>query len=206
MGELISAAAAWPTAPYTFLLIVVVLYWLLVIFGLLDVEAPDIDLDVDVETGASSWGSSTMSYFNLGEVPLMIWASIAVLGMWVVSILTHYWLDSDSLLLAAALAPPNFILNAFIAKFVTSPLSKLFRRLEEDSQEHAEVVGKLARVKSGTVDDQFGQAEVPWDGAALLINVRTRNEETLHQGDDAIILEYLAEDDAYVVTGLETEA
>lgn len=205
MSELLNASTAWVNVPYTFALILVLLYWLSLIIGLVDIESFDLDVDGGGDVDAAGFGK-LLGFFNIGEVPFMIWVSIAVLGMWITSVLTNDFLGNESLLIAAVILLPNLIVNSFVAKILTTPLRKFFRELESDALESVEVVGKLARVKSGSVDAQFGQAEVPWEGADLVINVRTRGDETLHRGDEVMVIEYLSDDDTYIVTGIETEA
>lgn len=205
MSELLSASTAWVNAPYTFALILVLLYWLSLIIGLVDIESFDWEVDGGSDVDAAGVGK-VLGFFNIGEVPFMIWVSIAVLGMWITSVLTNDFLGNESLLVAAVILLPNLIVNSFVAKIVTTPLRRFFRELESDALESVDVVGSLARVKSGSVDSQFGQAEVPWEGADLVINVRTRGDETLRRGDEVMVIEYLSDDDTYIVTGIETEA
>ena len=49
MGSFIDAAIGFPTAVFTGLLGIVLIYWLLAIIGLVDFEAHGLDVDVDVQ-------------------------------------------------------------------------------------------------------------------------------------------------------------
>ena len=160
------------------------------------------------DTGSGSGGFFAMlHYFNVGEVPLMVLVSVLAFSMWFISMSATHALSLTSIWIAIPLFVPILILSAFIAKFTTSPLRALYKTLEKDSFEEVSVVGRLCKVKTGTVNEQFGQAEVirEQEGVPLLINVRTRNGETLKKDEEGVVLEYLEQEDSYVITSLETE-
>src|SRR5688500_13547879 len=100
MTEFVETAFAGVNVVYTTLLIIVLIYWCIVILGLLDIDSFDLDADVggdlDVDAGAAghAGGFSWLAFFNVGEVPIMFFASIVVLTMWVVSLQINLWLDS----------------------------------------------------------------------------------------------------------------
>ena len=74
MTELIHVCTSWPTLVVTTLLGLVVLYWLCVILGALDFDLFDFDVDLDGQPDSFlDWGMVGLKWFNLGEVPLMVW-------------------------------------------------------------------------------------------------------------------------------------
>ena len=87
MMELVEHAFSGVNLLYTILLMMVLVYWLIVILGLIDLDAFDLDLDADVDGGldAHEGGFSWLAYFNVGEAPIMFFVSIVTLVMWVVS-------------------------------------------------------------------------------------------------------------------------
>ncbi len=226
MNELLDACVALVNLPYTSLLILVLVYWVTVILGLVDAETIDVHHDVDIHGGLEAgsdagfskdfhkdvgtspggiWGA--LRYFNVGEVPLMVIVSALSVSMWCISVCATHYLGITSLWIAVPMAVPIFIVSAFFAKIVTSPFRALYRTMEQDVFEEVSVVGRLCKIKTGTVNEQFGQAEVirEQEGSPLLINVRTRNGEILHKDDDGVVLEFLDGEDSYVITSLETE-
>ncbi len=145
MKETIESAFSVINIIPTALLILVLIYWLTVIIGVfnidsfdfgadadldVDVDADvDIDTDMDVSAGDSIlWVNSALSFFNLGKVPFMLILSIFSLSMWVISMLMNFYLNNTVVLLSLVYLIPNIFLSAFITKFLTSPLVKVFAK------------------------------------------------------------------------------
>ena len=225
MTEYLEFAFSGVNIAYTTLLILILVYWSIVILGLIDLDAFDLDLDVDAggfdadadfdadvaAEGAaegSAGGFSFLAFFNVGEVPIMFFVSIVVLAMWIVSMQINGWLDAVQIdgvqqnrgWIAAALAIPNFIFALFVAKFVVLPLKRL-RREHKPVTEHD---GKPCLVKSLEVTEKYGQVEIPTDESPLLLNARTEHGEVLHKNDAAQIVRHVFgnEDNYYLVTKL----
>ena len=82
-ASLLTAATAFPTAIYTVLLGVVLVYWLLAIIGMVDFESSGIDLDIETHADAAVDDLGTLaSYvvaFGLHGVPFSIVVSLLVL-------------------------------------------------------------------------------------------------------------------------------
>ena len=135
MTELLQAAIAPPNLLPTGLLVFVLLYWLTVIVGVLDMKTVDLDLDDhghfphpgDLHHDApGGWLNGALAFFNLGRIPLMVFLSFVFLPLWVGSILTNYYTGNTSLLLSLAFFLPLLIGSLFVAKFLTLPFVKLF--------------------------------------------------------------------------------
>ncbi len=119
MQELFQAAFSPPTIVFTTLLCLVLVYWLTVFMGLLDIGAMDIDIDIDADVdvdvdvdGDVSVGgiSGILFFFNFGRVPFMVVLSFLILSMWAISImLDHYW-GQGSLGFAALMFYPTLLL------------------------------------------------------------------------------------------------
>jgi hypothetical protein len=216
MTELIQAAFSGVNLVYTILLIVMLAYWVVVLLGVIDIDPFGMDVDVDVDGGDLSGeaggdagagdGFSWLNYFNVGEVPVMIYASILIISMWMVSMQLNHWLDSyDSGWvadyrgwIAGGLALPNLLFAAFVAKLVLTPV----RRLRHQRPQHTRLEGKTCLVTSLEVNETFGRCEMPKTDGSLILNARTRNGEVLRKGDAAEILEQVHQGDLeyYVIT------
>lgn len=104
-ASLLTAATAFPTAIYTVLLGVVLVYWLLAIIGMVDFESSGIDLDIEAHADASVDDMGTIaSYvvaFGLHGVPFSIVVSLLVLVGWTLSFLAGVtvlaWVPTDIL-------------------------------------------------------------------------------------------------------------
>ena len=77
----------------TFLLIFCVLYWLIVIMGIFDLDTLDFDVDVDVDVDADiyldaggsvnlAWLNNVLAFLNLKHIPFMVWFTIFMLSTW----------------------------------------------------------------------------------------------------------------------------
>jgi hypothetical protein len=180
MGEFVDAALSFPTAIFTFLLAVVVLYWLLVLIGTLDVEIGDLDLGDGL---------------GLGGVPVTVTVSVLTVVSWFVSLaggvltaaldlgtLAHVLLDLGVLLLA-------LLAGLLVARLVVVPLRGLYAPGGEASRD--DFVGRECVIRTGTVTGVFGQAEVTaLDGSSAIIQVRQTGEHELTSGRRALIFEY----------------
>jgi hypothetical protein len=202
MLELYEAAFSGVNVVYTTLLLLTLLYWVIVILGVIDLDAFGLDFDVDADAGGldadgidahdggltgSAGGFSWLAFFNVGEAPIMFYASIVVLTMWIVSIQSHHWIDAYGPswaseyhgLVAAGLAVPNFIFALFVAKFLMLPI----KRLRQRAPQRTKLVGKVANVTSLEITDQIGRVEMPKQEGSLILNARTEGGEVLQKGD-----------------------
>ncbi|MGC5028426.1 hypothetical protein [Micromonospora sp. DT229] len=195
MTGFLGAALSFPTVLFSFLLVVVVGYWLLVLTGVLDLGD---DLDVDGGAGAFLAG------LGLGGVPSAIIFSLLVAVAWFVSLAGTALLGglgfgsgtrilvSIGVLLAAAFCA------WLVTRLVAIPLERLFPT-ESDATRHA-FVGSLCVVRTGTVTADFGQAEVTAaDGSSAVVQVRQPGEEKMPAGSSALIYDYDTEGEFFWV-------
>jgi hypothetical protein len=178
MGEFVDAALSFPAVILTFLLAVVVLYWLLVLVGTLDVEIGDLDLGDGI---------------GLGGVPVTISASVLVVVAWFLALAGTVSISGlgtlPRTLLGIALLVVGLVAGAFVARFVTLPLRKLYITGGQASRN--DFVGRECVIRTGTVTGAFGQAEVAAaDGSSAIIQVRQTGEHALGNGHRALIFEY----------------
>ncbi len=210
MVELITAAFEPVNVLFTVLLLVTGLYWIMVILGVLDIDLfhihlpdggldADADMDVggDVDTGADVDGiepgvlHSILHFFYVGEIPTMSLVSIMILSLWAFSILGNYYLNPDrSTSMAVAILCGNVAISTVVLKFVALPLRKLFLILNKDYNAPAEVMGSACTVVTTEVTrEKIGQAEVPTQGAPILLNVLARDEHVFKRGEKAVVVE-----------------
>jgi hypothetical protein len=208
MTELLQAAVSPPNLVPTGLLVFVLLYWLTVLLGLLDMKTVDLSIDdhghlhYDSSPGHESmgtgWLSGALAFFNLGRIPLMIFLSFVFLPLWVGSILLNYYTNNSSLLLGLAFFPPLFVGSLFVAKFLTLPFVKLFTALEKDHDAGGVVIGKVCTVLLPATADRLGQAAVRIDGAPLMLNVRSA-AAPLSKGETALVIDFDAQRRCYLI-------
>lgn len=192
----------WYNLPYTILLGCVIIYWITVMLGFLDIEFFDFDLDLEVDGVEGFFG-----LLNLGAVPFSIWLTVFSFFLWLLSIIANVVINSIGL--SWLPAPVRFIvlllvlviLSGIIAKYVTLPLRKLFNFQTITKNDF---VGKECQVTSSEVTDSFGTGELRIDGDVQLIDIRIANsDEKIAKGDRAIIFKYDQEKDIFFVNKLD---
>jgi hypothetical protein len=225
MSELFSEAFRLVNLPFTILLILVVLYWLLVAIGALGGPAADADLDVhadahldhevDIDTmhhhveghhsahgqpDGGSWWGNTLKFVNLGDVPVMVVLSVLILSLWCFGIVANAYWTGGSNLLALAFLVLNFVVSAFVTRYVTLPLKPVFRLLNKQYDEPVKIIGGHCRIVTSEATPDFGQAEITTGGVPLLIHVRTLNDAILRKGDLAVVVREDADRRVFFIT------
>lgn len=209
MIQLITTAFATANIFLTIFLILVLLYWITVILGALDMNAIDIDIDtdidVDVEVEVDADGHThvdahhgggfmigILRFFNFGQVPFMVIFSILILCMWSISVYVNspnsFINPQMSAGWAMVLLAPNFLASLFLTKFISYPLVPLFKALDS-SKEALKICGQIATLTTSASDKTTGQAKVTINGSVVSLSVRTLTGEILEKGTNVIIIE-----------------
>jgi len=204
--------SSFPTAVFTFVLAVVVLYWLVAVLGWVDIEILDFDIpdadgslgvntDADVSTPDALAG--LMLKLGLHGVPVTVIVSFLALFGWLCSYyLTHYLLGfAAEGILRYLLGIPVFVLSFFVATVITAFIIRPLRPLFKHAQQHTEklLLGQTAIVRTSKVDSGFGEATLDDGGAGLILKVRATANEQFVRGDKVVLLEYLKNDNTYRV-------
>lgn len=173
MGDFVDAALSFPAVVFSILLAAVVIYWLLVLLGTLDVEIGDLDLGDGL---------------GLGGVPVTVTVSVLTVVAWFVSLVGTVLTDGHILLGIGVLVVAIFA-GLLAARAVVVPLRKLYVTGGEASR--SDFVGRECVIRTGSVSGSFGQAEVTaTDGSSAIIQVRQTGEHELTNGHRALIFDY----------------
>ena len=205
MQELLDASIQGANIIPTAMLIFLLIYWIVVILGVIDLDMFDIDVDMDVDgpevdAGVSvGWLNSVLTFFNLGQIPLMIFLSFLVLPMWIISVQANHLLGNSSMLIGVALLIPNLIVSLFIAKILTMPFVKLFSKMIEEGETTTTMIGKICRVVLPLNSESVGQVEVNVEGSNYRISAKTVEEKTMEKGEEGLVIEYHENGKYYVV-------
>lgn len=199
--------------PITILLIVVLVYWILVVFGGLGLEMLDVDWDFDVEadgdptSGSDSMTVGMLKFFHVGEVPIMIIVTLFTLTMWVTTYLTSFYLRDAEIAnwIPIAAIGPNLLLSLIVTRFVLLPFRTFFRSLNDAGSSRSRIIGKVCLITSSEVTQEFGQAEIAQDGPPIVLNVRCRKADTMRKGDAAVVESYCQESNSYLVVPMHAE-
>jgi len=205
MESLFQVASTFPTLTFSIFLGIVVVYWIVGLLGIVDLDlGGDVDVDVDADVGSSA-GALTGLFltFGLTGVPFTLVISIVILLCWLISFYTQFyllgWLSDGWLFYVVGLVVNclTFIVSLPIAAVFIKPLKGMFKSVETTSSQG--LIGRDAVVATGSVSETFGQAKLFNDGAELLLDVRCSPDVELKQGDKVLLIEYHQENHAYIV-------
>jgi len=203
MTELFQAAFSAENIIYTVLLVLVIIYWLSVILGALDmnvfdfdidVDADlDVDLDADVDGGVETngWLAGALRFFNFGKLPTMVILSFAILFAWMINLLVNHYFGGGSLVFALMLMIPNLFIGLVLTIAITTPLVPVFQQLNTPEEE-IDFAGMKCKLTITADKNKKGQAEVIHKNRSLLVYVKVDKDEEgiekIKKGEDAIIL------------------
>ncbi len=209
---------SFPTAIFTLIFIVCLLYWLVAILGFIDIDFLDnsfLDsdgglashdpsgLDTQHDLSSADVLAGLMLRFGLYGVPVTIIISLIALFGWIFCYyIVHYLFVyiPDGFLRYLSGIPVLFVAT-YMATLVTAqlikPLRPLFQKAEQETLK--KVLGQVAKVRSSIVDNEFGEAILEDGGAGLVLKVRSIGDKTFKKGDSVVLLEYVEEKNNYRV-------
>ncbi|MDV2078873.1 hypothetical protein [Marinobacter xestospongiae] len=204
MEAFIAVTFSFPTVLFTVLLAVAVIYWLISLVGLVDLDGGgDADLDLD----ASSDMGGLMVTLGLQGVPLPLVLTLLFLGAWLTAYFADLMLGSlfgtgwGHILFGLVVIPLALVAGLLATAVLVRPLRPLFRRAYKRPLEK-QIIGAACVVLSFNANKGQGRAEVHRDGAHLILKIRS--DASLARRDRAVLVEYLPEHQAYwVVTEAE---
>ncbi|MCD6060311.1 MAG: ubiquinone biosynthesis protein [Moraxellaceae bacterium] len=200
MAGLFDTLVSYPTAIWTALLGVVLIYWVLAIIGIVDFESSGIDVDLDTDTDLHADGAdlgAIASYvvaFGLNGVPFSIVVSLIVLIGWFLtgmfSIYVLAWVPTA--FLKAIVGTGAFIASFMLAIPFTARIVRPMRGLfvTHVARSNHSLIGQTCKVLTLEVTEKFGRAEVAERGAGLNIRIWAKSPNTLTKGSLARIVEY----------------
>ncbi len=201
--------ASFPTALFTVLLAVCVLYWLCAVLGFVDIDFLDFDApdgefgNAGSETTSANVLAGLLLKLGLNGVPVTIIVSIVALFGWTLCYFAVHFLFAllPGGLLRYLLGIPIFLASLYIAAMITSvlirPLRPLFKSASQDTVKH--VLGQTAVVRTSHVNEKFGEANLADGGAGLILKVRAGEGQTFNKGDRVVLLEYFKNSNTYRV-------
>ncbi len=210
MTEFLAALLALPTIIFTGLLSLVLLYWLTVLAGALDINLGGHgdgghDLghhghDADMAPGGHET-HGFLEFLSFGKVPVTIIISIFAFLAWMLSMAGELWLRAplSSLisgpLFSLALFPVVAIPSLIVTGYIVRPLRVVFNQHVEHGEEG--LIGRMVRITSRTADQEFGTATCDNAGAGILMNVICSEGVTMVRDDMAVVVEYDASKQVY---------
>ena len=180
MGEFLDAAFGFPTALFSFSLLVVAGYWALVLLGGLGVDFLGVGTDADAGAGAGAGDAhggdadggdgflaERLAVLGLGGVPATVVLSLLIAVAWFVSLAVA---ASGGVLRFLAL-PAALAAAWLVTRAAVLPLRRVFQ--DQVAASLRDFVGLPCVIRTGRVGTDFGQAEVTApDGSSAIIQVR----------------------------------
>ncbi|GAA3890119.1 hypothetical protein GCM10022243_63750 [Saccharothrix violaceirubra] len=192
MGEFFSVALGFPTAVLSIPLVVVVGYWVVVAFGALDLDVVDVELGFGLAGTPAALSLSLLTAFSW----FFCLGGAVLLDGWELS--TALYLVIGFLLLIVAV-----LVGLILTRIVSVPLRRLLPDDKSDSR--SAFVGRTCVIRTSSVTQTFGQAEVTADdGSSALVQVRQPGTDHLTAGSTAVIFDYDATGEFFWVTPLDT--
>jgi hypothetical protein len=203
MSEFLAALQAFPTIIFSGLLGLMLLYWLTVIVGALDIDLfGHHGADGDMAPGGhESHGFG--EFLSLGKVPITITASAFALIGWAMGMLAEIHLRP---LIGGLLPGPLFgllllialvVIAGMTAAWVVRPLRRIFTLHSEHGEEG--LIGKMVRITSLKADHRFGTALCDNAGPGIIMQVVLRQGIELKRDDMAVVVEYDSAKGVYLV-------
>jgi hypothetical protein len=229
VNELATASLEFPTVVFTIVLGIVLVYWLFVLVGALDIDlfGGDVDIDVsgaakgigDVLTGGAKGGAEAFHADAGGDVDAGADGDVDGGGLWhglglgdvpvtisVSLIVVTSWCGSLLVMhYAGGTGGWLRLVVLVVAVLVALPIAALLVRplapvfAVKEGKSNADYIGHSCTISTGSVDDNFGQATVEDGGTVLVIQVRHGERGKLARGDKALIIDFDKVRQAYVV-------
>lgn len=206
MEAFLNVSLAFPTVVFSFVLAVMVVYWLIALLGLVEIELLD-NLVLPDGDGLQLEGlAGLLMRLGLAGIPLTIILTVLVFFCWLISYYAA-WLLAPLLdtgwmryLLGAGIAAGAFLAAVPLTSLVLRPVRALLRKAAPPASKS--LLGQVGVVRSPKVTAQQGYAWVEDGGAGLTLQVRSTTPEAQFQrGTRVILIEYVNDMNLYRVVG-----
>lgn len=215
MGIFITNITSFPVIVFTFLLTIVLCYWLMALLGVVDIEMLDVDMDMDVTTdfetevsidpNAEGIGgiAGFMLIWGLTGVPVTVVLSLLIVTSWIicyviVSLLFPLIpLGIIKHIIGVCLLLASFAISIPITAFFIKPFKSFF--VTHNAVKKDSLIGQECQVKTGKVTATFGQGILEDGQAGMILDIRADESLGIKKGDSVILIEYNEDDDSYNV-------
>lgn len=171
-------------------------YWMFVIIGAFDLDVLDMDVDGELEPGPLQ---TFADWMNVGEVPIMLVLSLAVINMWIFSMLGSILLGDFLVGLINLLAFIIYLVLAlFTAKICSYPMKQFFNALN-NQDEKVQIVGNYGVALTEFSPGSKGQIEIHKTGQPIkVMALLDESSLSISKNEQVVIVE--REDNLYRIT------
>lgn len=198
---------------YSFLILLSVGVWLISFLGFtksLAQHNADFGGDIGDMGNAGDVDGGWFDVLDFGAVPITVWLTLLFLIVGSLGITLNSWflpaLPTNALynIVWTANLGASSLVSYWVVRKVAKPLSFLFRDYGVAEQASA-LVGKVARVSSGKVTAESGQACLQANGNSLEVAVRTHDtDEAIVYGQMVLLLHFDEDKNVYWCEKYET--
>lgn len=198
MEAFLAITFSFPTVIFTVLLAVAVIYWLISLLGLVDLDGAEADMDID----SSADVGGLMVTLGLQGVPLPLVLTLLFLSSWLLTYFADLAFGSvfgggwGHVVFGLLLMPVALFVGLLITSVLVRPLRPLFRRAYKRPIQK-QVLGTACVVLAFNESSGKGRAEAHRDGAHLILQIRS--DASLVRRDRVVLVEYLSDQQAYWV-------
>ncbi len=158
------------------------------------------DLELDDDGGGAL--AAIMSALHLRSVPATVVLSLIITFSWLVSVVGMQVLTRLAPALLGSFTSLGVLLLALLlslplTSITARPLRKVFATKHAPAK--SDFIGRTCTVRTGTVTAKFGEATLHDGGAGLVVRVRVEDGKQLARGEQALIVDYDAERESYLV-------
>jgi hypothetical protein len=214
MHKFIEIVVGFPTVLFSFFVALSMLYWLSSFFGLveidaLDVELPELDghMALNHESSFGEMFAGLLLRFGLNGVPVTLVITVVSIFGWVFC----YYLSYLSVALfgqgwvrfvtGIPIAAVSLYTSVMVSAVAIRPLRRFFAKVEQVTEK--KVLGQVAVVRSSRVDGQFGEVNFDDGGAGMIFKARSTGDSVFARGDKVVLLEYVSAGNYYRVISEE---
>lgn len=167
-----------------------------------DGDVGDAGGDADADDAGQGVLAMVMGALHLRSAPATVIFSLIITFAWLVSVVTMQVVTRTvptlaGAALSAGVLVASFVLALPLTSIAARPLAKVF------APKHAPVksdfIGRTCVVRTGSVNTKFGEATLHDGGAGLVLRVRIEDGKQLGRGEQALIVDYDAEHETYLV-------
>ena len=209
MAEFLYYALSFPTFIFGMLLLSMLLYWVIAIFGLVDVDSMDhwsiFDGSHHAHGAEDSIGAlaGLLLKVGLGGIPATVILTVLFLLSWLISYaLAHVVPMPEGWTLVNIVTGIGLFAGALVLGFIATvivlrPLRKAIAMVAPP-EEAKIVLGRTGLVRSAVVNTTQGYGSVEDGGGGLNVQMRSADRELL-RGTEVVLIEHMQEHNAWRV-------
>ena len=152
-------------------------------------------------------GLGLLAALGFGKAPATVVITLLTGFAWTLSTLGTLWAreyGAANTVVLGGIGLGAVLLAGVGTGLIAGALGRAFQRHRPIRR--GELVGKLATVTTGRVDERFGQANLHEDGADLIVDIRCPTPNALARHTRVVLVSYDAEHHVYTVEAFEQRA